>query len=88
MATNKSPVSGKSTGSKKRKQAESLNATNEDDEEPSLPYLKGGSARRAISVDGDGSPKRMKTEHSSQMGPICKTEDLTEDGAVNLVDDA
>jgi len=87
VATNKTPTSGKSTGSKKRKQAESFNAPLDDDEEPSLSYSKGGSAGRAISVDGNGSPKKIKTEHSLQDGPICKTEELTEDGAVDLVDD-
>lgn len=87
VGNNRTPKSGKSTGSK-RKAAESFNNNNEDDEEPALSYTKGGSAFRVVSVDDNGSPKKIKVEHHFQNGQICKTEDLTEEGAVDLLDDA
>ena len=80
----KTPKSGKATGSK-GKQAESFNAANEDDAEPTVPSVK---REFTVSVDEKGSPKKVKTEQRWSNAPICKTETMTADGAVDLVDDA
>lgn len=87
MGNNKTPKSGKATGSK-RKLAESSNATNQDDEEPVVQSFKKDSTDYAILVDDNGSPKKVKVERPLRDGPVCKAEDLTEDGVVDLVDDA
>ena len=87
MGGSKTPKSGKSTGSK-RKLAECFNGPDEDDDEPFFTSLKGESAGYAISVDDNGSPKKVKIEKSMRNGPVCKTEEMTADGAIDLVDDA
>ena len=83
------PKPGKSTGSK-RTQAESFTtADQDDDEEVFLSPLKGGSSdRTVISVDSNGSPKKVKLEQAVQNGPVCKAEELTADGIVDLVQDS
>ncbi|KAI9873375.1 MAG: hypothetical protein M1830_000475 [Pleopsidium flavum] len=82
------PKSTKSTGSK-RKQAESFDSTmQDDDEEGFLASLKGSSSGDCVSVNGDGSPKKVKLEASLQDGPVCKVEEKTADGSVDLVEDS
>lgn len=81
---NTTPKSTKSAGSK-RQQAESFNSENQDDDEEGFfASFKGSSSGDGFSANGDGSPKKVKLEASFQDGPVCKAEEKTADGSIDL----